>query len=348
MVHVHHSTKLYYYLTPNQSVTQYRAEWIIAFGALVGLTSVLVISLIGQPRILMSMARDGLLPENFFAAIHPTYGTPYKSTMVTGVFVGCIAGFIPLEVLVELVSIGTLFAFFLVCTFIVILRRTQPQRPRPFRVPYAPWLPGLGAVSCFLLMLSLPWGNWIRLLCWLVLGMIIYFGYAKNRARQRRSTISGDVSLADFDAPPSEAYSNAVGSYTPSSPSSNVIGNTRDSSIVPISSGIVPLPMDSVTMGSKVGHHHSDLSFDLSPANAAFTHSLPDTPPALSDSLTHTVAFGPSSDTVPPSPSIGSRDSGSINLPSNEQGLLSSPSLATRHHGHQSSDDTTGTTNDGI
>jgi hypothetical protein len=296
-------------------------------------------SLISQPRILMSMAQDGLLPERFFAAIHPKYGTPHKATIVTGIFVGGVAGFIPLEILVELTSIGTLFAFFLVCIFVIILRRTQPDRPRPFRVPFSPWLPAIGAISCFLLMLSLPWGNWIRLLVWLAIGEIIYFGYAKNRARTRRSTMSGEVSLADFEAPPSEAYSNAVGSYVPSSPStSHVHGNQRDSSIIPISSGIVPLPSETVTMGAKVGHHHSDLSFDLSPANAAFTHSLPDTPPALSDSLTHAVAFGPSSDTVPPSPrSMGPRDS-STSLGQGDQGLLSSPLAMEGHNPNNSSD----------
>jgi len=159
------------------------AEGIIAIGALVGITSVLLVFSLGQPRIFMAMARDGLLPRSFFASLHPVYRTPYKSSILTGIIVSFIAAFIPLSVLVELVSIGTLLAFTIVCCSIIVLRRTAPDIPRPFKCPWVPWVPGAGAAVCILLMLSLPSSNWIRLIVWLAIGMLIYLVYGRKHGR---------------------------------------------------------------------------------------------------------------------------------------------------------------------
>ena len=157
------------------------AEGIVTLGALTGITSVLLVTLLGQPRITLAMARDGLLPPSFFAYIHPVYKTPYYATCLTGVLVAVTSGLIPLSILVELVSIGTLFAFTLVCCCVLILRHTRPDAPRPFRVPYSPYIPALGAVMCGLLMLSLPSSNWVRLLVWLGVGLVVYYLYGRRR-----------------------------------------------------------------------------------------------------------------------------------------------------------------------
>ena len=159
------------------------AEFIIALGAIVGITSVLLVTLLGQPRILMSMARDGLLPP-FFEAVHPVYGTPYKSTALTGIIVAFIASLVPLSILVELVSIGTLLAFTIVCVSIILLRRAAPNVPRPFLCPYVPWVPACGGFICFMLMISLPSANWIRLIVWLGIGMVIYVFYGYDNSKR--------------------------------------------------------------------------------------------------------------------------------------------------------------------
>ncbi len=126
-------------------------EVIIAIGAIVGMTSVLIVNILAQPRILMAMSRDGLLPE-FFAAVHPRTGTPYKGTIVTGAFVAFVSAFFPLSILVELVSIGTLSAFFVVCVAVLVLRRTAPDMPRKFRTPFVPFVPLMGAFLCLMLV----------------------------------------------------------------------------------------------------------------------------------------------------------------------------------------------------
>jgi APA family basic amino acid/polyamine antiporter len=160
------------------------AQIIISFGALAGLSSVMLVNLLGQPRILMAMARDGLLPKEFFSDIHPVFRTPYRSTALTGLFVATVGALVPLSVLVELVSMGTLMAFGFVNVSVSILRRTKPDLPRPFKCPYCPWVPGVGALSCFLLMLSLPSTNWVRLVVWFLVGMCIYKFYSvPNMAR---------------------------------------------------------------------------------------------------------------------------------------------------------------------
>ena len=164
------------------------AEYIIDLGALIGMTSVLLVTSMGQPRVMLAMARDGLLPMSFFGAIHPVYGTPYKSTVLTGVFVSLLSSLVPLSILVELVSIGTLLAFLIVCVSILVLRHTNPAIHRPFRCPWVPVVPLLGAFLCLMLMLSLPGSNWYRLAIWLAIGMALYFGWGRKNARNLRES----------------------------------------------------------------------------------------------------------------------------------------------------------------
>jgi APA family basic amino acid/polyamine antiporter len=158
------------------------AQFIISLGAVAGITSVLMVLMLSQPRVLLAMARDGLLPVGFFGAVHERFRTPWKSTIVTGCLVGVLAAFLPLQILAELVNIGTLLAFVMVCTAVLIMRRTNPEAHRPFRCPLAPIIPLAGAALCLLLMVSLPWENWLRLLVWLVIGMLVYFGYGRRHS----------------------------------------------------------------------------------------------------------------------------------------------------------------------
>jgi APA family basic amino acid/polyamine antiporter len=166
------------------------AEGLIAVGALTGMTSVLLASMLGQPRILLAMARDGLLPKGFFGAVHPVYRTPWKSTLLTGCFVAVLAAFVPLDVLAELVSIGTLFAFLIVCAAVLIMRRVEPDAHRPFRAPLVPLLPILGIGTCALLMFSLPWDNWVRLILWLQIGLEIYWVFGVKNSVLIQSTLN--------------------------------------------------------------------------------------------------------------------------------------------------------------
>jgi APA family basic amino acid/polyamine antiporter len=123
------------------------------------------------------MARDGLVPSSFFGAIHQRFQTPWKSTILTGLFVGTLAALLPLNILAELVNIGTLLAFTIVCAAVLIMRKTHPDAERPFKVPFMPVTPILGIGTCLMLMFSLPWENWLRLFIWLVIGFAIYFSY---------------------------------------------------------------------------------------------------------------------------------------------------------------------------
>ena len=162
------------------------AEFVIAFGALTGITSVLLVTMLSQPRVLLAMARDGLLPDSFFGAIHDKYRTPYKSTILTGCFVALLSGFLPLRILSELVSIGTLMAFVIVCVAVLIMRQTNPEAERPFRAPLYPFVPLAGIGICGLLMFSLPSENWLRLIVWLGLGFIIYFVYGRHHSHMAK------------------------------------------------------------------------------------------------------------------------------------------------------------------
>jgi APA family basic amino acid/polyamine antiporter len=168
------------------------AQALISAGALAGITSVLLVFQLGQPRIFMAMARDGLLPQ-YFARIHPRFRTPHITTIWTGVFVGGVAAVVDIGSLADLTNIGTLFAFILVCLGVIILRRTQANRPRPFRVPMNPWFPILGVLFCFVLMLSLPIETWIRFFVWLVIGLLIYFLYSVRHSKLRHGIDIGET-----------------------------------------------------------------------------------------------------------------------------------------------------------
>ncbi len=167
-------------------------QFIISLGAVAGITSVLLVLMLSQPRVLLAMARDGLLPESFFGDIHPRFRTPWKSTILTGLTVGMLASLIPLGVLAELVNIGTLFAFVIVCLSILIMRYHHPQAPRPFRCPWVPLIPILGVILCLFLMFSLPSANWLRLAIWMVIGILIYLLYGRRHsimAKRRAAAI---------------------------------------------------------------------------------------------------------------------------------------------------------------
>jgi APA family basic amino acid/polyamine antiporter len=142
-----------------------------------GITSVLLVMMLSAPRVFLAMARDGLVPKAFFADVHPTFRTPWKSTIAIGLFVSFLAGFLPIDALLHLTNIGTLFAFVIVCGAVIIMRKTNPDAARPFRCPMMPLIPILGILTCLMLMFSLPAANWYRLIAWMALGLVIYFGY---------------------------------------------------------------------------------------------------------------------------------------------------------------------------
>jgi basic amino acid/polyamine antiporter, APA family len=154
---------------------------LITVGALAGLSSVMVVMMLAQPRIFLTMARDGLLPK-WAGRIHPRFHTPHVSTLVTGTAVALAAGLTPIGTLGQLVSIGTLMAFVIVSIGIIVLRHTRPDLPRPFRMPLVPLLPILSALVSLLLMAGLPWATWERLILWMVIGIAFYFGYGHRRA----------------------------------------------------------------------------------------------------------------------------------------------------------------------
>jgi APA family basic amino acid/polyamine antiporter len=166
------------------------AQALVSAGALAGMSSVLLVFQMGQPRIFMAMARDGLLPA-YFARIHPKFRTPHVTTIWTGIAVGGVAMFSDIGSLADLTNIGTLFAFCLVCIGVIILRRTEAARPRPFRVPLVPWFPIFGVILCIALMLSLPVLTWIRFFVWMAIGLVIYFFYGVNHSRLRRGMDEG-------------------------------------------------------------------------------------------------------------------------------------------------------------
>lgn len=167
------------------------AQFIISIGALAGITSVQMVLMLSQPRVLLAMARDGLLPASFFAAIHPRFRTPYKSTILTGLVVGLLSAVIPLRLLLELVNIGTLLAFVIVCVAVLIMRRIRPDAERPFKCPYSPYLPIAGILMCLMLMFSLPSSNWERLLVWLIIGGLIYVFYGRHHSVMARRRAEG-------------------------------------------------------------------------------------------------------------------------------------------------------------
>jgi APA family basic amino acid/polyamine antiporter len=158
------------------------ADVIINIAGVAGITSVLLVMMLSAPRVFLAMARDGLVPTSFFADVHPRFRTPWKSTIAIGIFVAVLTGLLPITALLELTNIGTLFAFIIVCGAVLIMRRTNPDAARPFRCPMVPVVPVLGIVCCLVLMLSLPVGNWLRLVGWLFLGLIIYATYGRHHS----------------------------------------------------------------------------------------------------------------------------------------------------------------------
>jgi len=158
------------------------AEFIIATAGVAGITSVLLVMMLSGPRVFLAMARDGLVPKKFFADIHPTFRTPWKSTIAIGLFVAVLAGLLPINALLELTNIGTLFAFVVVCAAVLVMRRINPEANRPFRCPLVPVIPILGIALCLMLMMSLPVGNWLRLFGWMAIGLLIYFLYGRHHS----------------------------------------------------------------------------------------------------------------------------------------------------------------------
>ncbi len=159
------------------------ASHVITLGALAGLTSVMLVMLLGQTRVLYAMANDGLLPKKFFAAVHPKFRTPYKNTMLVGLLAAIVGSVTPIDDIGKMVNIGTLLAFVIVCIAVMILRSTNPGQARPFRTPWVPVVPILGILFNGYMMYKLGWVNWARLIVWLVIGLVIYFTYSRYHSR---------------------------------------------------------------------------------------------------------------------------------------------------------------------
>jgi basic amino acid/polyamine antiporter, APA family len=172
-----------------------RASYLVTAGALAGLTSVMLVMLLGQTRVLYSMACDGLLPRSFFAAVHPKFRTPYKNTILVGLLAAIVGSLVPIDDIGKMVNIGTLFAFVLVCISVMVLRQTNPGQPRPFRTPLVPVVPLLGIGLNGYMVYKLGWVNWARLFIWLVIGLFVYFFYSRHHSRVQKG----------LEPPPEEA-----------------------------------------------------------------------------------------------------------------------------------------------
>jgi APA family basic amino acid/polyamine antiporter len=169
-------------------------SYVVNAGALAGLSTVLLVMLLGQSRVFYSMAHDGLLWK-WAGEIHPKFRTPWKSSIVVGVFVALFAALVPIGILGELVSIGTLLAFVIVCGGIWILRVRKPEMHRPFKTPLVPFVPIMGMLVSLLLMVFLPWETWMRMVVWLVIGMVIYFSYSRHHSKVQAAHAKSVVSL---------------------------------------------------------------------------------------------------------------------------------------------------------
>jgi APA family basic amino acid/polyamine antiporter len=159
---------------------------LVTVAILAGFSSVILVMLMGQSRVFYSMSRDGLVPA-VFSDVHPRYHTPWKSNLLFFGFVGIFAAFVPGDVVGDMTSIGTLFAFILVCIGVIILRVRDPNAPRQFRAPLVPLVPILGIIACALMIFGLEWLNWLRLVAWLVIGLVVYFAYSAKRSKLARS-----------------------------------------------------------------------------------------------------------------------------------------------------------------
>ena len=177
------------------------ASHIITLGALAGLTSVMLVMLLGQTRVLYSMANDGLLPKKFFADIHPKFRTPWKNTILVGFLAAIVGSLTPIDDIGKMVNIGTLLAFVIVSIAVMVLRQTNPDQPRPFRTPWVPVVPILGVISNGYMMYKLGWINWARLIVWLFIGLVVYFTYSRYHSRvqaaQSASTPTTPKVMAD-------------------------------------------------------------------------------------------------------------------------------------------------------
>jgi len=169
---------------------------LVAAGALAGITSVLFVMMIGQIRVFFAMSRDGLLGP-WLCAVHPRFGTPHHATVLTGIGIAALAAFLPIGEAADMTNIGTLFAFFLVCAAVLVLRRLQPDRHRPFRIPFMPWVPLLGMAACLGLMAYLPGLTWLRFGVWSVVGGLVYVGYGLRHSRLAQPTVGGAVPASD-------------------------------------------------------------------------------------------------------------------------------------------------------
>ena len=169
------------------------AEVIIATAGVAGITSVLLVMMLSAPRVFLAMSRDGLLPTQFFADVHPKFRTPWKSTILIGSVVSIGAGLLPIDALLQMTNIGTLFAFTIVCIAVLIMRRTNPEAERPFRCPMVPLVPILGVICCIILMMSLPQANWYRLVGWLAIGLLIYFAYGRHHSVMAKQRAEGKL-----------------------------------------------------------------------------------------------------------------------------------------------------------
>ena len=169
------------------------AEIIIATAGVAGITSVLLVMMLSGPRVFLAMARDGMVPAKFFSDVHPRFRTPWRSTILIGVFVATLSGLLPIDALLHLTNIGTLLAFVIVCAAVLIMRRTHPDAERPFRVPFFPFVPIAGILCCLLLMFSLPVDNWWRLIVWLLIGFLIYFLYGRRHSVLARMRAEGKL-----------------------------------------------------------------------------------------------------------------------------------------------------------
>jgi APA family basic amino acid/polyamine antiporter len=165
---------------------------IVAIGAVAGITSVLVVMMLGQIRVFFAMSRDHLLSP-WLSTVHPRYGTPHYATILTGIGVATLAALIPIGDAADMTNIGTLFAFVLVCIGVVILRYTKPDQPRPFRLPFMPVVPILGMLACLGLMSFLPWVTWIRFAVWSVIGIVVYMGYGLKHSKLADPSLTGHL-----------------------------------------------------------------------------------------------------------------------------------------------------------
>jgi APA family basic amino acid/polyamine antiporter len=159
------------------------ASHIITLGALAGLTSVMLVMLLGQTRVLYSMANDGLLPKKFFADVHPKWRTPWKNTILVGFLAAIVGSVTPIDDIGKMVNIGTLLAFVIVCIAVMVLRKTNPAQARPFRTPWVPVVPVLGILFNGFMMYKLGWVNWARLIIWLAIGLVVYFTYSRHHSK---------------------------------------------------------------------------------------------------------------------------------------------------------------------